>query len=64
VRRAPVPGTIASVDGLANERLRPTRVLKFAGVFVAALAVVAAAAAAAIALWLRTYAPLDATSGG
>ena len=55
-------GRIRSVDGLTNERLRPARVLKLAGIVVAALVVVLAAAAAAVVLWLRTYAPLDASA--
>jgi hypothetical protein len=51
------------VDGLAHARIRPARVLKLAGVFLAALVVVAAAAVAAVVLWLRAYAPLDANDG-
>ncbi len=46
-----------------NERFRAARVLKLAGIFAAALAVVLAAAAAAVVLWLRTYAPLGANGG-
>lgn len=64
MRRSDGNGRITGVDGVANERLRPTRVLKLAGVVVAVLVVAAAAGAAAVALWLRTYTPLDATSGG
>jgi hypothetical protein len=56
-------GQNPGMDELIRERLRPARVLKLAGVFVAAVVVVLAAAAAAVALWLRTYAPLDASSG-
>jgi hypothetical protein len=52
------------VDGLANEGLRPLRMLKLAGVVLAALVVVAAAVTGAAALWLRTYAPLEALDGG
>lgn len=53
------------VDGFAGERegLRPGRVLKLAGIVVAALLVVVAAVALAVALWLRSYAPLDAGEG-
>ena len=48
---------------LLSERFRPVRVLKLAAVVLAALAVVALVGGGAIALWLRTYAPLDAMSG-
>ena len=51
------------MEGIAHQGLRPARLLKLAGVFLAALVVVLAAAAAAIVLWLRTYAPLDANAG-
>jgi hypothetical protein len=51
------------MDETMRGRLQPGRVLKLVAVFLAALLVVVAAAAAAVALWLRTYAPLDATAG-
>lgn len=54
------------MDGFVqhDDGLRPTRVLKLAGVVLAALVVVAVAGAAAVVLWARTYAPLEAASGG
>lgn len=53
------------MDGLAHhdEGLRPTRLLRLAAVFLAALVVVAAAGAAAVVLWARTYTPLEGTTG-
>ncbi|MGH3049545.1 MAG: hypothetical protein ACRDLK_05250, partial [Gaiellaceae bacterium] len=54
------------MDGFAQRRdgrLRPARILRLAGVVLAALLVVAAAVAAAVFLWVRTYTPLDAHTG-
>lgn len=50
----------------AFNRLAPRAAyaLKFAGLVVAALVVVAVAAVAAIVFWLRTYTPLDTAGGG
>ncbi len=47
------------MDGLVEDGFRPARALKIAGVFLAAVLVVAGVAAAALYLWLRTYAPLE-----
>ena len=52
------------MDGIADSGLRPARVLRFAGVLVAAVLVVVAVALAALYLWLRTYAPLQAVDFG
>jgi hypothetical protein len=51
------------MDGLVPDRIDAGRLLKLAGVLLAAFVVVLAAAAAAVYLWLRTYAPLGATAG-
>ncbi|HET7567730.1 MAG TPA: hypothetical protein VFJ91_07060 [Gaiellaceae bacterium] len=53
------------MDGFAqhDEGLGPARILKLAGVLLAALVVVAAAGAAAVVLWARTYTPLEGTTG-
>jgi hypothetical protein len=52
------------VDGSLEHGQHPARVLKLAGVFLAAALVVAGVAAAALYLWLRTYAPLETTATG
>jgi hypothetical protein len=51
---------------VAFNRLAPraAHALKFVGLLVAALIVVAVVAVAAIVLWLRTYTPLDTVEGG
>jgi len=54
----------ALVEAFGRLAPRAAYALKFAALVVAAILVVAAVAAAAIALWLRTYAPLDTSGGG
>ena len=51
------------MDGTLEHGLHAGRVLKLAGIFLAAAVVIAGVAAAALYLWLRTYAPLDAAPG-
>jgi hypothetical protein len=51
------------VDSFASDQPRSLRLLRFAGVLLAAAIVVTAIAGGAIVLWLRSYAPLDADTG-
>jgi hypothetical protein len=64
VRERAAAVTIELVDGLANDGLRPSRVLKLAVVVVGGLVVAAAVGGALLVLWLRAYAPLDTNGGG
>jgi len=51
------------VETFAPDQPRTMRLLRFAGVFLAAAIVVAVVAVGSLVLWLRTYAPLDANTG-
>ncbi|HVS86392.1 MAG TPA: hypothetical protein VHD91_12250 [Gaiellaceae bacterium] len=51
------------METFASEQPRAVRVLRYAGVFLAAAIVVAAVAVGSIVVWLRSYAPLDAATG-
>lgn len=51
------------MDAFAPDQPRSLRLLRFAGVLLAAAIVVTAIAVGAIVLWLRSYAPFDADTG-